>query len=146
VQGGVHIGDKGIVANEIYDEKNIVKGSTIKAGGDFRLGDDVFSGNENVQIIHNYFSGKKAADAPASGIKAEVQKLIAEGKTEKAIEVLLDLPAIDDDLRDHFLMQSGRINHLKRQENSGILTPNEGKAERARINKALLDLVKEIQS
>jgi hypothetical protein len=146
VQGGVHIGDTGIVANEIYDEKNIVKGSTIKAGGDFRLGDDVFSGNENVQIIHNYFGGKKASDAPASGIKAEVQKLISEGKTEKAIEVLLDAPAIEDDLHTQILLQSGRMNHLNRQVNKGVLSDDQSKAERAKINVALLALVKEIES
>jgi hypothetical protein len=41
VQGSVHIGDKGGASGDHYDEKNIVKGGTIKAGGDFRLGDDV---------------------------------------------------------------------------------------------------------
>ena len=44
VQGNVHIGDKGSFSGDNYDEKNIIKGSTIKAGGDFRLGDDVVSG------------------------------------------------------------------------------------------------------
>lgn len=41
VGGSVHFGDKGSASGDHYDEKNIVKGSTIKAGGDFRLGDDV---------------------------------------------------------------------------------------------------------
>ena len=41
VKGSVHIGNKGSASGEHYDEENIVKGSTIKAGGDFRLGDDV---------------------------------------------------------------------------------------------------------
>ncbi|NJL75282.1 MAG: hypothetical protein HC892_09890 [Saprospiraceae bacterium] len=43
VKGNVHIGDKGGASDDHYDEKNIVKGGTIKAGGDFRLGDDVDS-------------------------------------------------------------------------------------------------------
>ncbi len=41
VKGNVHIGDKGSSSGDNYDEKNVVKGSTIKAEGDFRLGDDM---------------------------------------------------------------------------------------------------------
>lgn len=41
IKGSVHIGDKGSASGDNYDEKNIIKGGTIKAGGDFRLGDDV---------------------------------------------------------------------------------------------------------
>lgn len=143
-QGNVHIGDKGLVAKEGYDEKNIVKASTIKAGGDFRLGDDVFSGNENVQIIHKYFSGKKVADAPASGMKAELQKLLSEGKTEEAIEVLLDTPGLGDDLRTQALLQSGRIHHLNRQIRDGIISDENARIERAQINAAVLALAKEL--
>lgn len=40
VKGSVHIGDKGSASGEHYDEKNVIKGGTINAGGDFRLGDD----------------------------------------------------------------------------------------------------------
>lgn len=39
VKGNVHIGDKGNTSNENYNEKNIIKGGSLKAGGDFRLGD-----------------------------------------------------------------------------------------------------------
>ena len=49
VKGNVHIGDKGASSDDNYDEKNVIKGSTIKAGGDFRLGDDIVSGNIDVQ-------------------------------------------------------------------------------------------------
>lgn len=39
VTGSVHIGDKVDAGSANYDQKNIVKGgTTIKAGGDFRLG------------------------------------------------------------------------------------------------------------
>ena len=41
VKGNVHIGDKGSASDEPYNEKNIIKGGSIKSGGDFRLGDDV---------------------------------------------------------------------------------------------------------
>jgi hypothetical protein len=40
VKGSVHIGDKGSASGEHYDEKNVIKGGSINAGGDFRLGDD----------------------------------------------------------------------------------------------------------
>ena len=41
VKGNVHIGDKGSSSGDNFDEKNVIKGGTIKADGDFRLGDDV---------------------------------------------------------------------------------------------------------
>ena len=41
VKGSVHIGDKGSASGEHYDEKNVIKGGSINAGGDFRVGDDV---------------------------------------------------------------------------------------------------------
>jgi len=40
LKGSVHIGDKGSASGEYYDEKNVIKGGSINAGGDFRLGDD----------------------------------------------------------------------------------------------------------
>ena len=39
--GSVHIGDKGSPSGDTYDKKNIIEDSSIKAGGDFRLGDDM---------------------------------------------------------------------------------------------------------
>lgn len=39
-QGTVHIGDTGAGDATTYDEKNVVKGGSIKAGQDFHLGDD----------------------------------------------------------------------------------------------------------
>jgi hypothetical protein len=41
IKGNVHIGDKDKATNENYDEKNIIKGGSLKAGGDFRLGDGI---------------------------------------------------------------------------------------------------------
>ncbi|WP_373511555.1 hypothetical protein [Persicitalea sp.] len=42
-QGNVHIGDKGTGDTTAYDEKNVIKGGSIKAGKDFHLGDDYTS-------------------------------------------------------------------------------------------------------
>jgi hypothetical protein len=39
VDGGVWIGDKESGSDNVFDEKNIVKGGSVKAGKDFRLGD-----------------------------------------------------------------------------------------------------------
>ena len=39
--GSVWIGDKGNVSDGEFDEKNVIKGGKIKAGKDFRLGDDL---------------------------------------------------------------------------------------------------------
>jgi hypothetical protein len=143
VKGNVHIGDKGSSAGDNYDEKNIIKGGTIKAGGDFRLGDDVISGNQNVQIVHNYFAGNAAKTPPQyADLKSQIETLIANGKTEKAIETFLDAPNVEEDTRMSLLLQSGRINQLNRQVNNGVLTNDDAKVERARINAAVLDLSK----
>jgi len=51
VQGSVVIGDVGQSSGDDYDEKNVVRGSTIKAGGDFRLGDQ--NTTQNAEKIYN---------------------------------------------------------------------------------------------
>lgn len=39
--GNVHMGDKGTADDTTaYDEKNVIKGGSIKSGQDFHLGDD----------------------------------------------------------------------------------------------------------
>jgi hypothetical protein len=43
IKGNVHIGDKSNASGDNYIEKNILKGGTLKAGGDFHLGDDLDS-------------------------------------------------------------------------------------------------------
>jgi hypothetical protein len=58
IKGSVHIGDKGSPLGDNYDEKNIIKGGTIKAGGDFRLGDDVVQGNQIINNYHGYDESK----------------------------------------------------------------------------------------
>lgn len=39
IAGSVNIGDKGDKYNDNFDQKNVVKNSKIKSGGDFSLGD-----------------------------------------------------------------------------------------------------------
>lgn len=127
--GNVHIGDKGVQGREDYDEKNVVKDSNIKAGGDFRLGDDVIQGNQQVNITHNY--------------KAEVQKLVREDKTEKAIELLLDAPGLDESDKNTVFLLSGRQNALNRQIRNGTISEENARLEQNKINAAVLALGKD---
>jgi hypothetical protein len=39
VDGSIWIGDRESDSKSVFDEKNIVKGGSVKAGKDFRLGD-----------------------------------------------------------------------------------------------------------
>lgn len=146
VKGSVHIGDKGSSSGDNYDEKNIVKGSTIKAGGDFRLGDDVISGNQNVHIVHNYFSNKKDENTPPQypTKKAALKALIAKEKTAEVIEELLDLTEGNDD-NNTVLLLSARLNRIQSQENKGIISNSEAGIERNKIIHALNSVIDSLE-
>ena len=146
VKGNVHIGDKGSFSGDAYDEKNIIKGSTIKAGGDFRLGDDVVSGNQNVHIVHNYFgnnpkTGEKIPPQYQSP-KKELKDLLSKEKTEDVFERLLDLTEKQDkNQNDIALLLFARFNRVNNQEHKGIISNAEAGIERNRINAALSSLI-----
>lgn len=148
VKGSVHIGDKGSAAGEPYDEKNLIKGGTIKAGGDFRLGDDVFSDNQNVHIVHNYFGGGKGQEKtppPHEGVKSELKNLLRKEKTEEVIERLLDLTeSHDKDLNNNVLLLSARFNRINNQEHKGVISNAEAGIERNKINAALASLMDDL--
>ncbi|MEI6412200.1 MAG: hypothetical protein WCR52_22610 [Bacteroidota bacterium] len=146
--GNVHIGDTGAQSNDSHDEKNVVKGSTIKAGGDFRLGDDVVSGN-NVNIYNNNYYGpghqpKDMSLKANAGLRKTLEDLIASGKAERAIEMLMDADVLDADDRTTILLQSGRLSQLKRQVNIGVLSNEESGLERNKIISTLLDVISNI--
>jgi ferritin-like metal-binding protein YciE len=146
VKGNVHIGDNGSSSGDNYNEKNVIKGSTIKAGGDFRLGDDVVSGNQNVHIVHNYFGGKGNEKTPPqySTIKSELKTLLAKEKTDEVIERLLDLTeAHDKDLNNIVLLLSARLNRINSQEHKGVISNGEAGIERNKINAALTSVIDE---
>lgn len=146
--GNVHIGDKGGQANDGYDEKNVIKGGSIKSGGDFRLGDDVISGNEHVQITNNYYGAghqpKEMSPKANAGLRKTLEDLIASGKAERAIEMLMDADVLDADDRTTILLQSGRLSQLKRQVNIGVLSNDEANLERNKIISTLLDVISNI--
>ncbi len=146
VKGSVYIGDKGNPTDGQYDQKNIVKNSTIKAGGDFRLGDDVVVGN---QTINHYYGAVPKDDtkaAAASLLKSELRKLIAKGKVAEAIERFLDaIENTQPDLHNDLLALSGRLSQLERKERGGLLSNQDATTERNRINNAALGFLNELE-
>lgn len=148
VQGHVHIGDKGNVSNDNYDEKNIIKGSTIKAGGDFRLGDDVFSGNEHVQIVHNYFGGRNAPNIPPQyvSIKAELETLIKQEKIEETLDRFLAIAEQQQlDIKNELLMLYARFSRVNKADRQRTESNNYTEIERNKINAALTYLVEKLK-
>lgn len=148
VQGDVHIGDKGSASGDHYDEKNVIKGSNIKAGGDFRLGDDVVSGNQNVQIVHNYFGGGKGTEKALPqhpNKKSALKALLAKEKTADLIEELLDLTEGSDE-NNTVLLLSARLTRINSQEHKGVITNSEAGIERNKINAALSSLIDQLSS
>jgi len=148
VQGSVHIGDTGSSADEGYDEKNIIKGSTIKAGGDFRLGDEVITGNKQVNITHNHYTASTqsgdATAAPVPSLPAELKILLAKEKTTEVIDRLLDLSeGKDKDLNQTVLLLSARYTRIKSQEDKGVITVADAGIERNKINVSLVNLIDE---
>jgi hypothetical protein len=147
-QGNVHIGDKGNSSGEAYHEKNIIKGGTIRAGGDFRLGDDVVSGNQNVQIVHNYSGGgkdKNPATSPTTPLQTQLKNLLRKGKIAEVIERLLDHSEPNDkELNNQVLLLSARFNRINNQEHNGVISYAEAGIERNKINAALAGLIEEM--
>lgn len=147
VKGSVYIGDKGSSSGDNYDEKNIIKGSTIKAGGDFRLGDDVVSGNQNIHIVHNYFGANKANDKSniPQTLASELKGLLAKEKIEEVIERLLDHSETNDkDIHNTVLMLSARFSRINNQEQKGISSNSEAGIERNKINHSLAEIIDKI--
>jgi Effector-associated domain 11 len=149
VKGNVHIGDKGNSSGDNYDEKNVVKGGTIKAGGDFRLGDDVVSGNQNVQIVHHHYNNQKAAENTPpqySSLKTQLQQLIKKEKIEEALELFMDEAEEQKlDCLDELFLLSARFNRTEKNERKRIITTAEADTERNRINDALTTLIKDLE-
>jgi hypothetical protein len=143
VKGVVYIGYKGGSLGDNYDEKNIIKGSMIKAGGGFRLGDDVISGIQNVHIVHNYFGDGKGHQY--ADVKSELKTLLRKEKTDEVIERLLDhTESNDNDAHNTVLLLSARLNRINSQEHKGIISNGEAGIERNKINAALASLIEDL--
>ena len=70
----------------------------------------------------------------------EFRELISNGKTGKAIELMLNhLKDKDEDMYNQFILQSSRFKSLERQERMGVLDSRTAQVQRAQINYALLE-------
>ncbi len=120
------MGDQGSSSGDDYDQKNVIKGGTIKAGGDFRLGDDVIEGNQNVQVVHNYYSGSKDKGFlpyPDANLKAELKDLLGNAKTKEVIDCLLALCKIgDEEIENQVTLLQNRLKHLNNEERKNTLS------------------------
>ncbi len=141
IKGNAHIGTIGTTTDRQADEENVIRNGQFEVGGDFRLGN-------TTQIVHNYFGNHKTTEKTPpqyNDLKKQIESLIAAGKTEKAIETFLDIDHLEEDTRTSLLLQSGRINLLNRQINNGTLSDSTAKVEWAKINAAVLSLLKELR-
>ena len=143
VDGNVHIGDRGNSSGDDYDEKNVIKDSTIKAGGDFRLGDDIQQG-ETI-INNNYYGTAKPAKtdkAAASSTHSELKTLLAKGKTQEVFDQLLDLTEQQDATAyNTVLLLSGRLNRLNTKEQQNVIGDAQANIERNKITTALMQVI-----
>ncbi len=75
----------------------------------------------------------------------EFRNLIGDGKTGKAIELMLGyLKEKDEDLYNQFILLSSRNKSLDRQVNMGLLDGGTAQTQRAQINYALLQIVDDL--
>ncbi|MFN4080878.1 MAG: hypothetical protein ACK4NS_08245, partial [Saprospiraceae bacterium] len=144
--GSVRIGDSGPISDAGTGDKNIVRDTKIRAGGDFRLGDDIAIGNQNVQITHNYYTHTPpppdSAPRPASpDLRERVEEAISMGHTDEAIKLMRQAAHLKARDEDAVTLLSGRYRIVQRQLNQGLLSEQEANREIARISKALLDLL-----
>ncbi len=146
--GSVTIGDKGKAqADDGYTQKNIVKGK-VKAGKDVHIGDTHYRAGDNFNIVNNYFQHPSAGVAmpvtALASLKEELRKLVAKGNSGAAIAQLMDLSGQTEDFQNTAIHLSGRWSELTRQRNNSTLSVADATLERARIDVAVLELIKEL--
>ena len=75
----------------------------------------------------------------------EIRKLVANAKTEEAINVFIKWAETNDtDLNNSLLLLKTRLNTLKRNENLGLIVFSDASRERAQISNALLQMLEEL--
>ena len=74
-------------------------------------------------------------------LRAQVQQLIAEGKTSAAIDLLLKELKNDHPQYEEVLLLSARFNNLKQQDQIGQIPAKDYQAELTRINRSVIRLV-----
>jgi hypothetical protein len=152
VTGNIHLGDLGTPTEQADTPKNIIRSSTIKAGGDLRIGDDNIQAGGNVHIgdVHyhnNAISAEKpSASTSHAAIIQTIRTLVAAARTNEALPKILDyLETHAPHLLDDATQLSARWETLKRKERSGIISNTEANLERNQVNNALLELATQLK-
>ncbi|MEM6263465.1 MAG: hypothetical protein AAGI38_13215, partial [Bacteroidota bacterium] len=71
---------------------------------------------------------------------SEIQRYIAKGQIEKALDEMLKQPG---NLETELTMQKGRLSDLKRQQRLGIISNSDARIQNNQILASLLELLKE---
>jgi hypothetical protein len=142
VQGKFHIGNTGVnAASGNYDEKNVIKGSKIKVGGDFRLGDDLVQGNKT-EVHNHYHAPLPAKNAPVLVEKATLHKLLRENKLGEVINRLLErTDGNDNTLYSTVSLLSARFYQINSEEQLGTAYKSDANVERNKIRNGLIQVI-----
>ncbi len=88
---------------------------------------------------------KQPVNTDIQKLKEEIRQLVANAKTEEAINILIKWAETNDtDLNNNLLLLKTRLNTLKRNENLGLSSFSDANRERAQISNALLQMLEEI--
>ena len=88
-----------------------------------------------------------AVSNDALSILRNAQQLIAKGKTEKAVELLLEYTESNDfsDVYNELILQSGKLSNVEREKRLGTRSSSDISVETARINNALLSIISDLK-
>lgn len=158
--GNITIGDTGTHNDQSYDSKNKIMGNAkVQAGGNIRLGDDTYSGNQQVNITHNYYPGTPQQQQPSSSnapqhqnsgaskpvpasIASAVREFIGKAQTERAITELKTYAAAEDpELLTIVLHLSAQFQENNKKERLNVISNSEAGVERSKVTLALLNLL-----
>lgn len=73
--------------------------------------------------------------------KDRLQQLIANGKADEALEIILAKPDLDNGLRRDYLLQTSRLNELEERERKRTISEENAALERNQINESLFNLL-----
>lgn len=73
--------------------------------------------------------------------KKHLQQLIANGKADEALEIILAKTDLDDDMRREYLLQKSRLFELEEKERKRTISGENAGLERNQINESLLNLL-----
>lgn len=128
--------------------KNVITGSTITVGGNFRVGDEHIQAGGNVHVGDIHYHGIPPANtstgntSPDPEIARNLRSLIASARTGEVFKKLL---AYTEQHAAHLHIEvntlSARWEDLGRNERLGIISRSEANLERNQINSGLLDLI-----